>query len=445
MRRPSVRHVATVVGLSVVMLSFGAVAGGVGRTQSDPAASSEVVAASPARVINGADPTKAAAALQERLRALPDDWAGWSALGSLYTSQARTSADPSYYGKADGAFATSLRLQPHDNLAAITGQATLAASRHAFGEALQLTQSVDAKNPYAAGNLGIMVDALVELGRYPEAFTALQRMVDLKPGVASYARVSYSYELRGDNAGAKLALEHALAVAQSPADASFAQQYLGELAFNSGDLTTAAQHFAAGLERDPGYVPLLAGKARVEAAQGRTSEAITDWQEVTSRLPQPTYLIEYADLLTSLNRTQEAAVQYALIDATAKLFRAQGANVDLELSLFDADNGRAPQALKAAQAQIDQRISIHVEDAYAWALHASGRDAEALTHAASADRLGMKNALFAYHRGMIEKSLGRNAEAAVSLEKALTINPYFSPVQAPLAKAALDQLKGKAP
>lgn len=444
MRRPSVRQIATVVVLSAVMLFFGAIAGGVGRTESDTAAPSGVVAPV-AQAIRGADATKSAAALQERLRTVPDDWSAWSQLGALYTSQARLTADPSYYSKADGAFTTSLRLHPQDNLEAITGQATLAASRHAFGEALQLTESVDRKNPYAAGNLAIMVDALVELGRYPEAFIALQRMVDLKPGVASYARVSYSYELRGDNAGAKFALEHALAVAQSPSDASFAQQYLGELAFNSGDLTTAGQHFAAGLERDPSYVPLLAGRARVEAAQGRTSEAITDWQDVTSRLPQPTYLIEYADLLTSLNRTEEAAVQYSLIEATAKLFRAQGANVDLELSLFDADNGRAPQALSAAQAQIDQRNSLHVEDAYAWALHASGRDAEALTHAVAADRLGMKNALFAYHRGMIEKSLGRDAEAVASLEKALTINPYFSPVQAPLAKAALAQLQKKAP
>ena len=444
MRRPSVRQLATVVGLSVVMLTFGAIAGGVGRTGPDTGAIGGVVAP-PAQVINGADATKAAAALQDRLRALPDDWSAWSSLGSLYTVQARLTADPSYYGKADGAFATSLRLRPDDNTGAITGQATLAASRHAFGEALKLTQSVDGKDPYAAGNLGIMVDALVELGRYPEAFTALQRMVDLKPGVASYSRVSYSYELRGDNAGAKFALERALAVAQSPADIAFAQQYLGELAFNSGDLATAEQHFAAGLERDPTYVPLLAGRARVEAAQGRTSEAITDWQEVTSRLPQPTYLIEYADLLTSLNRTQEAAAQFALIEASAKLFRAQGANVDLELSLFDADNGRAPRALSAAQAQIDQRNSLHVEDAYAWALHASGRDAEALLHAVSADRLGMKNALFAYHRGMIEKSLGRDAEALASLQRALTINPYFSPVQAPVAKAALAELQKKAP
>jgi len=73
------------------------------------------------------------------------------------------------------------------------------------------------------------------------------------------------------------------------------------------------------------------------------------------------------------------------------------------------------------------------------------RDAEALPHAVSADRLGMRNALFAYHRGMIEKSLGHPAEAKVSLARSLAIKPYFSPVQAPVAKAALAELQKKAP
>ena len=54
---------------------------------------------------------------------------------------------------------------------------------------------------------GIMVDALTELGRYPEALTTLQRMVDLNPGVASFTRISDSYELRGDTVGAKEALD----------------------------------------------------------------------------------------------------------------------------------------------------------------------------------------------------------------------------------------------
>jgi tetratricopeptide (TPR) repeat protein len=437
-RRRAGALASTAVGLAVVMLVAGAL---LGRGQGPRASGPGGVVAPAAQVLNPTDAAASVRALQQRLRVLPQDWSAWSNLGSLYTVQARLTADPSYYAKADGAFARSLAIRPSDNAGALTGQATLAASRHQFAAALALTRAANTIDAYDATNLGVMVDALAELGRYPEAFVVLQRMVDLKPGVASYSRVSYSYELRGDVAGARYGLTRALEVAQAPADIAFARQYLGELAFNAGDLKTAQQQVDAGLRVAPTNVPLLAGRARIEAARGQTAAALRDWRAVTDRLPQTTYLIEYADLLAAVGRTQEATAQYAVVDATARLFRAQGANVDLEISLFDADHGRAAEALSTAKAEQGRRTSVQVEDAYAWALHVSGQDQQALVHAKAAARLGMRNALFAYHRGMIEKSLGHRAEAIVSLRRALAINPYFSPLQGPQARAALAELE----
>ncbi len=49
---------------------------------------------------------------------------------------------------------------------------------------------------------GVIGDALVELGRYDAAFAAFQRMVTLRPGLSSYARVAYARELTGDPVGA---------------------------------------------------------------------------------------------------------------------------------------------------------------------------------------------------------------------------------------------------
>lgn len=437
--RRSVALIASVLGLSSMMLTVGALTGG-GPSEPEVASNSRV-AAQPAQILAGVDASASISGLQERLKRLPTDYAAWASLGSLYTAQATSTGDPSYYGKADGAFAMSLKTGPRDNPAALTGKAALAASRHDFGAALTLTKQSERLNPYNAANLGTMVDALIELGRYPEAFSTLQRMVDLKPGVPSLTRVSYSYELRGDLEGARFALERALDVAQSPADKGFVYRYLGELALHAGQLDTAERQFKLGLQAAPSYVPLLAGIARVEVARGDGDSAVRDWQLVTTRLPEPAYLIEYADLLASLGRDAEAKAQYAVVDASAKLFRAQGANVDLELSLFDADHGRPASALSAAEAQIRLRKSTAVEDAYAWALHVSGRDREALTHAKAAQRLGAKNALFAYHRAVIEKSLGNASAAKTWFKRCLDINPYFSPLLAPLAKAELVDLQ----
>ena len=44
------------------------------------------------------------------------------------------------------------------------------------------------------------------------------------------------------------------------------------------------------------------------------------------------------------------------------------------------------------------------------------------------------------HLGMIELALGQREQAAADLRLALQINPYFSPLQAPAARAALKGL-----
>lgn len=380
------------------------------------------------------------ATLQERLVRLPDDWDAWATLGSAYVAQAQQSADTTLYSRADEAFATSLEIRPEDNAPALIGQGTLAASRHDFVTALKLGQQAQRLNASSPATHGLLVDALIELGRYDEAVTELQRMVDLRPDVASFTRVSYYRELTGDTEGARVALEQAGRFAFSPADSAFVEQYLAELAFNQGDLDQAAVHVEAGLRHAPRSPRLLAVRAQVQAATGDVDAALASYREATTRLPEPGYLIAYGELLQSQGRDAEASEQYAVVDAVAQLFRAAGADPDLELALYDADHGRPDAALELAEREWQIRKSVHTEDAYAWALHVNGRSEEALEHALAADALGGSNALFAFHRGMIEKSLGLQEQARASLQEALAINPHFSPLHGDTAETALDEL-----
>jgi hypothetical protein len=50
--------------------------------------------------------------------------------------------------------------------------------------------------------------------------------------------------------------------------------------------------------------------------------------------------------------------------------------------------------------------------------------------------------MFLYHQAMIEKSLSQAADARRDLAAALRLNPHFSALHAPLAKAALASLGG---
>lgn len=382
--------------------------------------------------------------LQSRLRVLPTDWQSFASLGLAYVQQARVTADPSYYPKAEGVLQRSLGLERTDNFAAMVGMAALAAARHDFAAALRWGERAKAINPYNGNVYGVIGDAQVELGRYRDAFATFQTMVDTQPGVASYARVSYARELMGDVDGAIQAMEAARDIAGTPADSAWASYQLGELYFNQGNLGDARAAYARGVGTDPDYVPPFAGLAKVAWARGHLRHAIAGFTDVVSRYPTPEYVIALGDLLQVAGRTDQAERQYSLVRAEEQLFRANGVNIDLELALFDAAHGDPAGALTAARDEWAKRRSVHVADAYAWALYADGRYDDASDFARKAMALGYRNALFSFHAGMIQLRLGHDTEARRLLAEATDINPHFSIRYAPVARAALAELRSAA-
>jgi tetratricopeptide (TPR) repeat protein len=382
--------------------------------------------------------------LQSRLRVLPTDWQAFASLGLAYVQQARVTADPSYYPKAEGVLQRSLGLERDDNFAAMVGMAALAAARHDFAGALRWGEQAKAINPYNGNVYGVIGDAQVELGRYQDAFATFQEMVDTRPGVASYARVSYARELMGDVPGAIQAMAAARDIAGTPADSAWASYQLGELYFNRGNLDEAQAAYARGVQTDADYVPPFAGLAKVAWARGHLQKAIDGYTAVVSRYPAPEYVIALGDLYTAAGGAAQAERQYSLVHAEEQLFRANGVNIDLELALFDAAHGDPAGALRAARDEWAKRHSVHVADAYAWALYADGRFAEAAVYARRSMAIGYRNALFAFHAGMIQLKLGNDAEARRFLAEAIDVNPHFSIQYSPVAHAALAKLGGAA-
>jgi tetratricopeptide (TPR) repeat protein len=380
------------------------------------------------------------ATLQSRLQQVPGDWQASASLGMAYVQEARVTADPSYYPKAQQILHMSLRTHPQHNVDAWVGLASLSAARHHFAEALIQGEHARRVDPYLAAVYGVIGDAQLELGRYRDAFATFQKMVDTQPGLTSYARVSYARELTGDVHGALQAMQAARSVAGSPEDASWVAYQLGELAWNAGDVNEAADRYREAQQLDPTWVPPLAGMAKVAWARGDTTTAIAAYREVVTRYPAPENVIALGDLLAVTGDRAGAEQQYSLARAEARLFKANGVNVDLELALFDADHGAPAAAVKAAKTEWHRRHSIHVADAYAWALHAAGRDAEAARFSRRALALGTRSALFRYHAGMIQLALRHDAAGRADLRLALSINPNFSILGAPAARQALGSL-----
>jgi tetratricopeptide (TPR) repeat protein len=380
-------------------------------------------------------------ALQQRLRADPRDWRSQAQLGMAYVQQARISADPGHYPKAEEVLRRSLALHGKENFEALLGMASLAAARHEFASALRWAEQARAVNPHSADAHAVLGDALVELGRYDDAFATFQTMIDLRPDLSTYARASYAWELQGNHSNAVRAMELALQAAGSAVDAAWARVQLGDLEFGAGRLDRAAEHFRRAIAADESFVPAHAGLARVAAARGRIDRAIRGLEWVVERYPVPEYVIALGDLYAAGGLGELARHQYTLVEVQERLLEANGVNVDLEIALFQADHRiDLDEAVASARGEWARRRGIHVADAVAWTLFAKGRYQEAMGYANQALRLGTENALFFFHRGMIERALGRRAAARRDLARALDINPHFSILWSAEAARALESL-----
>lgn len=432
------RRTLVVIGIGVALAVSGGI--GVATTSEDPAPRTTP---SVARVVpdSGQDLTASIAALQDTLRRVPDDHVSWANLAVAYVEQARTTGLASYYEKADEAVARSFEIQPDENFNALAARGAIAAARHDFDQALADAEEALAINPRDLGGLAVRIDALTELGRYDEQLEALRIADRRQPSTVIAARYSYAYELRGDLDRAGDILRDA-AAAGSRADQAFLLTLRADILRRHGRLDAAEADLELAQQAVPGHLPALVSRARLQTARGDLEGAVETWQDVVAQQPLPEYLTELGELLQHLGRPDEADDQFAVVRTTIELLDANGVGSDLETALFEADHGSAERALTQARAEWARRESVHVADALAWALHRTGRDAEALPIARAATRLGTPEARFWIHRGTIEAELGMTDAARAHLRRGLATDPGLSPLQRDEARATLSRLRG---
>lgn len=374
--------------------------------------------------------------LQSKVARQPGDGEALALLGLAYQQRARETGDPSFYPLSEQALRRALARTGDHELLAVTGLASLDASRHRFRDALALAERARALGPESAAPYGVLGDALVELGRYEEAFDAFDRMASLKPNVASYARVSYARELLGLTSPAVEAMELAVDAGSANAEnAAWTLVQLGNLYFHAGRLDAAARRYEQALERFPRYIHAEAALARVEAVRGNYDRAVELYRAAVETNPLPEFAIGLGDVLTAAGREVEATEAYALVGVIQRLLEANGVRTELETALFALDHDRdVAGALARAERAYEDRKSVDAEDVLAWAYFKNGRCDEARAHSRLALRLGTKDALKLFHRGMIERCLGNEKAGRALLARALETNPYFSLIYGPVAK-----------
>ncbi len=379
-------------------------------------------------------------AAQEMISKSPDAPLGYTMLALSYIKLARESGDFSLNSKAESAVNRALELEP-ENAIAKKLQASLLLTFHRFSEALEATTELHQQYPQDSFVYGALTDANVELGNYEEAVKNVQKMVDLKPNMESYARVSHVRSLYGDTDGAIEAMGTA-AKSADPADKearAWCRVYLGNEYFKAGQYNNAELAYDLALRIFPEYHLALAGKGQTRMAVGDYENAIKFLTQSQERVPMTETVIMLGDLYKKTGNTDKANQQYEL----AQFIEQKLGNIDMRrLALLWADqNIKLDEALAIAEKEHAARKDIFTADIYAWCLYKKGNFQEAQKAIQDAMRLKTKDARIFYHAGMIEKELGNKQNAIDYLKKSLNTNPSFDILQAEKAKAALQELK----
>jgi len=380
------------------------------------------------------------AAAEKIIEKMPGAAIGYSKLAVAYIRQARETGDFSLNANAQTAIDRALEVEPQ-NYDAQKLKASLHLTFHRFAEGLEAGKKLREINPRDAFVYGVLTDANVELGNYKEAAETVQTMVDTRPNMESYARVSHVRSIYGDSDGAIEAMGLASRVAD-PADKeaqAWCLTYLGNELMNIGRYQEAERQYDGALKILPDYHLATAGKGHARAAVGDFENAAKLFTQTQTRVPSTEVVVALGDIYTKTGNPEKAAEQYKL----AEFIEQKLGNLDQRrLALLWADQDtKLDEALAIATREHTARKDIYTADIYAWCLYKKGNLPEAKAAMTEALRMKTKNALFFYHAGMIEKGLGNKKAAADYLQKAVQLNPAFDILQIEKAKAALQELK----
>ena len=436
------RTTLLVGGAVAVALALGSLVGGVlaesrSAVSASPAASGALVEHALTGTAGGVG-AAGVSRLEAQVHARPRDPELLVELGFAYQLRWRETADASYLPRSE----TSLRralLFGNDDANAVLGLGSLALIQHEFRTALTYGRHAEKLLPGSYRPYGVIGDALIELGRYDAAFASFERMISLRPSLASYARIAYARELSGDRTGAAAAMRLALlSAAGQPEPTAWAHVELAKLELAMGRTRSARRHVIAALASLPGYPSARVELARVEAADGNLRAAIREARRAVAATPTSQAVALLGDLLARAGQAAEARRQRATVAVIDRLLEANGVQADLESASYRADNLIRPaETVELARRARADRPSIYGDDALSWALARAGRCDEALPLTERALRLGTQDPLLYFHRGYAEGCAGNRVAMRDWYGRALALSPQFSVRWAPVARAAL--------
>jgi tetratricopeptide (TPR) repeat protein len=359
----------------------------------------------------GAPPTgredlvRVVADMEQKLAKQPADGAAATRLADALLRQARVNGNAGLAARAEAALTRVLANDP-DNYDSRRMLAAVYLSEHRFRDALEAAGLCRERRPNDAWLYGAIGDAHLELGEYPEAFTAFDRMAALRPNAASYARASYARELQGDLDGALRYMTMATEAtgAQDPESGAWHHAQLGHLYLEQGRVADAEREYAHADFIFPDHPFAQDGLARVRQARGDDRGALDLVKRRLAAAPTPADLAFAGELSESLGDRDDAERYYRLAEAAwisdvpdpARLVR------------FLAEHGRRlGDVVRLAEAAAADRHDIFTDDALAWAYYRTGDTTKAAVAIKNALRTGSRDKGIRAHAAAIEQAVSQ--------------------------------------
>lgn len=370
----------------------------------------------------------------------PGETTSWVRLGDSFMQKARETADLSYYGKAEGCYAKALTISPN-RTEALIGQAWVNSGRHEFEKSVELAQKALAVDPENNEAYGLIGDAYVEMGKYDLAVIQYQKMLDLRPDLSSYSRGAHMMQLTGDTKKALWLIDKAIKTGGPYAEnTAWCRAQEAQIMLGVGAYMPADKLMTEALKSNPKNFHLLVTQGRAKSALKLYPSAIESFKKAVEIAPQLDAVIALGDLYKVAGKHDLAKNQYDLVESIHKLNKANGVKGDLQIAQFYADHDiHLPEALKMAEEECKTRSNVYAEDILAWCYFKNGRLPEAKKAIEAAVSVKTPEALFLYHKGMIQAKSGEVSSARKTLYEALSVSPNFHPIYARSAEEEIQK------
>jgi tetratricopeptide (TPR) repeat protein len=372
--------------------------------------------------------TPAERSIAEARRAIekkPTQYAGYNLLAMALSRRARETSDVNFYAQAEDALKKSFELAPQ-NLDGEKIRVWLLLGRHEFAAAREAATALNKRVPDDVLVYGFLTDANAELGNYDEAEKAAQWMLDLRPGnLPGITRAAYLRELFGDVDGALelMGMAYQSTPPTEVEDRAWILTQMGHLQLASGKTAAAESMLQEALAKFPGYHYALGNLAKARISQSRYDEAVTLLQQRYQATPHAENLYDLAEALELAGRRDEANKAFAEFETKSPWESVRADNSNRELIFYYADHAHQPaKALDIARQEFARRHDVYTLDAYAWALHVNGQNAEARKQIEAALSVGIRDAKMLRHAGEIALQLGDREAAQRHLQESASLN-----------------------